>query len=155
MCSCVLPEIKEKFISMIYSLSIVILVVELANTTTVQYNADKLSHTYNGNGTHGNCFLHYSVKQGLNRVRGIMVALHASLDVTSDAATLIDEPIVRISSCCYVTEIALLLNFLYPSMPRFFIHIDIYILKTSSKETEHLAAVNLHQSPIREYQFRS
>jgi hypothetical protein len=77
------------------------------------------------------------------------------LRVTPDAPTLIDESIVRISSWCYVSRIALLLNFLYSSIPRFFIQIYIHILGTSCKETEYLVAVYLHQSPTREYQFRS
>jgi hypothetical protein len=130
-----------------------ILVVDISEPQTLPPSStmQKLSYTYNGYGTHGNWFLHYSVRQRLNRLRSIMLALHASLGVTPDAATLIDAPIARISSWCYVTRIALLLNFLYSSLSHLFIQIDIYILETSCKETQHLVAVNLHQSPIREY----
>jgi hypothetical protein len=151
MCSCVLLKLKESLSACFIVFLILVVdihVSETANITTVwyEYNAEILSYTYNGNGTHGNWFLQCSVKQRLNRVRGIMIALFASLGVTPDAATLIDEPIVRISSWCSVSRIALLLNYHYSSLPLFFIQINIHILETSYKETEHLVAVNLHQS---------
>jgi hypothetical protein len=58
-----------------YFIVFLILVVdisEIANIITVwyEYSAEKPSYTYNGNVTHGNWFLQYSVKKTAKRSKG-------------------------------------------------------------------------------------